>query len=344
MTRVGIVGASGYTGLELVRLLTGHPDVNLAFITSTSYINRRLSEVYPNMTRVSDLIFSGYNPEQTADVDVVFVALPHGRSMAVVAELFPLDVKIIDLSGDCRLPADLYQQWYKQEHVAPRLLEEAVYGLTEFNRAKIADAKLVSNPGCYPTGVVLATAPLIAEKLIEPSLTANCLSGVSGAGRLAGEAAHYCQIDENVSVYKVGGVHQHIPEMELTLEKITGKAAKVTFTPHLAPFSRGIFSTICAPIKSGVDVDNLISALAEYYQNEPFVHILPKGQFPQIKSVAGSNFCHIGAAVDERTGQAIIISAIDNLGKGAAGQAVQNMNVMMGLEETRGLLGAGLYP
>lgn len=344
MIRAGVVGASGYSGLELVRLLLAHPDAEPAFITSTSYIGQGLSDIYPGMTGVSDLKFTSFNMEEAAKADLVFVALPHGESMKVVGKLFRAGIKAIDISGDCRLPADLYRHWYKREHTEPELPESAIYGLTELNRESIAKAKVIANPGCYPTGVILAAAPLLAGKAIEPNIIANCLSGISGAGRAAGDDNHFCQADENVSVYKVGGLHQHIPEMELGLEKASGFKVKVAFTPHLAPFSRGIFSTVYAPVKQGWTAGKLHKILADFYRDELFVHVLPEGRFPQVKSVAGTNFCHIGVAADERTGQAVVISAIDNLGKGAAGQAVQNMNLMLGIEEARGLMGAGLYP
>lgn len=346
MFNAAIIGASGYSGIELVRLLSVHPRINLSLIVSSSFKGQKVSDVYPNLKGTTELEFSDVNTAEAAKADVVFTALPHGPSMEAVTALNDAGAsKIIDLSGDFRLPAAIYEQWYKRGHTSPDLIAKAVYGLPEINRAQIAKAELVANPGCYPTSVALGTIPLLRNRLIEPSLIANSLSGISGTGRKAGAINHFCHVNEDIIAYKAGGIHQHIPEMEQTLKRATGETASLTFTPHLTPVSRGIFSTIYAPLADkNTAAAELVAILEAYYQPEHFVQVLPLGQLPQVKSVAGSNYCHLGLTVDERTGQAIIFSAIDNLGKGAAGQAVQNMNIMLGLDETLGLRGAALYP
>jgi len=343
---VAVVGASGYSGIELVRLLSAHPDVNLSSVVSSTFKGEKVSDVYPNFKGMDELEFSAFDVEAAAKADIVFTALPHGASMGAVAELRDAGAKkIIDLSGDFRLPAAVYEKWYKRTHTAPDLIARAVYGLSEINRAQIAPATLVANPGCYPTSVALAVIPLLRSHVIETELIANSLSGISGAGRRTDAINHFCHVNEDILAYKAGGVHQHIPEMETSIKKAVGEGVTLTFTPHLAPFSRGIFSNIYARVVAKEKkTAELLAILEDYYQGEQFIQVLPAGKLPQVKSVAGSNYCHLGLAVDERTGQVVIISAIDNLGKGAAGQAVQNMNIMLGLDESLGLMGAALYP
>ena len=336
-----IIGGSGFSGAELVKLLAGHPFARLSAATSTTYEGRTVADLYPNLHGLADLAFTKLNVEAAAGADVVFLALPHGEAHKLVPELRDAGAaKIIDLSGDFRLPAETYEKWYGQQHAAPGLLGEAVYGLTELNREAIAGASLIANPGCFPTGVVLAAAPLFAAGLVEEDITANCLTGVSGAGRVTTDAVHFCRADENVVAYKVGGAHQHTPEMEQAL----GPAARVSFTPVLSPVSRGIYSLITAKPKTAAAVGKLQDLFANFYRNDHFVRVLGPGKFPEMKATAGSNYCHIGLAVDERLGRITVVSAIDNLVKGAAGQAVQNMNIMFGCEETAGLKTAGLYP
>lgn len=344
MVKVGIVGASGYSGLELLRLLRTHSHVEVGFVTSRSMVGKKLVDFHPSAAGVyDDLVFSTFDAAKAGEADVVFIALPHGAALDAVAEIDLDKVKVIDLSGDLRLPRDVYETWYKREHHHPGLLQEAVYGLTEFNREKIKKAALVSNPGCYPTSVALAVIPLLKSGAIGPEMMVSSVSGVSGAGRLPSGAVHFCQVDENVAAYKIGGVHQHIPEMEQAIVSYSGVQSKLSFTPHLGPYSRGILSTIYAKSSVG-STDELLEILKNSYDSEPFVQVLESGKSPQTKSVAGTNFCHIGAALDVRTGTATIISAIDNLGKGAAGQAIQNMNLMFGLEETTGLISGGIFP
>lgn len=341
MVKVAVVGASGYSGAELVRLLSGHPAIQLTRITSTRYVGQKICDLYTNLTGVCDLAFQAYDVQTAKQADVVFVALPHGKSMEVVPEITGDGRKVVDLSGDFRLPVDVYEQWYQNTHTAPDLIQQAVYGLPEINRAQISSASLVANPGCYPTSVILALAPAVQHRLIEPAVSVVSQSGISGAGRALKEAVHFCQADENLTAYKVGGVHQHIPEMELHLGD---PPLKVTFVPILAPISRGIYSTVYANLKADIGSVELTDLYAEFYGNAPFVRVLPDGRYPEVKAVAGTNFCHLGLAVDSHTGQLIVLSALDNLGKGAAGQAIQNMNLILGLEETTGLMQTGLYP
>lgn len=351
MVRVGIVGASGYTGSELIRFLLNHSKAELTYVTAHRYVGQKVSSLYPNFAGVCDLVYrnfpaDGGAAEAKEAAEVLFIALPHGASMEVVAQVLDGEHKIIDLSGDFRFAdKEIYESWYGMPHKCPTLLGMAVYGLPEVNRKAIKGTNFVSNPGCYPTGAILATAPLLAKGLVlEQDIIIDALTGVSGSGRAAKENTHYCYCDENVSSYKVGGVHQHIPEMEQEMSKIAGEEVRISFTPHLAPFSRGIYTTAYCNLKKDLSTTELIKIFSEFYEGEYFVKVLPEGEYPQVKSVAGSNFCHIGLKVDERTGRVIVISAIDNLAKGASGQAIQNMNIMCGFDETEGLTGVGLMP
>lgn len=347
MIKVGIIGASGYSGAELLRLLLGHSEVEISYLTANQYAGKKVSSLYPNLAGICDLTYVAYDLEKALkNCDVLFVALPHGKPMEIIPDLIVGKKKIIDLSGDFRLMDSAeYQKWYGFEHSSPDLLGAAVYGLTELNREKIRKADLVANPGCYPTGVILGVAPLLAEKVVaKDGIIADSLSGVSGSGRAAQDDTHYCFCDENVSVYKVGGVHQHIPEMEQELSKIAGDEVKIAFTPHLAPFSRGIYSTIYGKLTKEQTSSALIHLYQDFYAGEYFVEILEEEVFPQVKAVAGSNFCHIGLKVDKRTGWVVVVTAIDNLIKGAAGQAIQNMNLVCGFDETEGLRSIGLFP
>lgn len=347
MIKIAIIGASGYTGEELIRILVNHPAASIVAVTSETYAGNEVGDIYPNLTGVSCPAFVSLAVAKELDTaDLVFVALPHGESMAVVPGLLAKGLKVIDLSGDFRLasPED-YMSWYRKAHLAPDLLDKAVFGLPELFANDIKGGEFVSNPGCYPTSVILGAAPLMAGKIAYPQdIIVDSLSGVSGAGRKATEETHYCASDENVSSYKVGGVHQHIPEMERYLSIIADEEVKISFTPHLAPFSRGIYSTIYADLAKDITSEELHAAYAKFYGSSYFVKVLPLGKYPNVKAVAGSNFCHIGVAVDERCGRAIIVSAIDNLVKGASGQAIQNMNIMFGLPEQTGLKQVGLWP
>jgi N-acetyl-gamma-glutamyl-phosphate reductase len=347
MINIAIVGASGYTGEELVRLLVNHSEANIVAVTSETYAGQPIAEVYPNLTGTAIPPFTSLKETKAINgADVVFIALPHGQAMTAVPGILAKGIKVIDLSGDFRLESsDDYEFWYKKPHTAPEILESAVYGLPELFGGSVKSANLISNPGCYPTSVILGAAPLLSGKIVFPQdIIIDSLSGVSGAGRSATAETHYCSTDESVSSYKVGGVHQHIPEMELYLSKIAEDQVKISFTPHLAPFSRGIYSTLYADLKSDISATRLHAEYAKFYEASYFVEVLPLGKYPNLKAVAGSNYCHIGVAVDERCGRAIIVSAIDNLVKGASGQAIQNMNIMFGLPEETGLAQVGLWP
>lgn len=347
MLKVGIIGASGYTGAELIRLLVNHPGLKLTYITANQYAGKKVSLLYPNFAGVCDLTYEVFDAKKAKELtDILFVALPHGTAMEVIPQMLDGKHKVIDLSGDFRFAdKEIYESWYKMPHTYPELLGKAVYGLSEINREVIKKTNFLSNPGCYPTGAILAVAPLLANELVcTEDIVIDALTGVSGSGRGAKDETHYCFCDENVSSYKVGGVHQHIPEMEQEMGKIAKTEVKLSFTPHLAPFSRGIYSTLYCKLKKDVSTDKLLKVLSDFYENDYFVKVLTEGEYPQIKAVAGSNFCHIGLKVDKRTKRVIVISAIDNLVKGASGQAIQNMNLMCGFDETEGLTRIGLMP
>lgn len=346
MIKVGILGASGFTGAELMRILAGHPEVELAFTTANQYAGTPVADLYPNLTGIVDLEFLNYEPSLADGVDIVFAGLPHGSSMEFVPKLVTHDVKVVDLSGDFRFTdAEVYETWYDAPHTASGLLGRAVYGLTELYRDKIAESSFVANPGCYPTGALLALAPLIKLGVIEPTtIIIDALSGATGAGRTPKPETLYCAIDENLTAYKVGGRHQHTPEMEMVLSDMAGADLVVSFTPHLVPVGRAILTTAYADLPGHMETGDLIEKVSRFYNDERFVKVLPEGKMPQTKAVAGSNNCHLGYAVDARAGRVVAVSAIDNLVKGAAGQAVQNMNVMFGIDEAAGLTAIGLYP
>ena len=346
MIKAAIIGASGYTGAELIRLLNGHPQAAVFMATSRTCAGQKVSDLYPELFGITDLKYVEYSQNDAAKADIVFVALPHGEAMAVVAELYGKGPRIIDLSGDFRLADAVdYEKWYGQKHVKPELLSEAVYGLPELYAKKIGDADLVSNPGCYPTSVLLALTPALKATMIKPdSIVISSLSGISGAGRQANENTHFSARSDSVIAYKTGGVHQHIPEMECYLSEAAALPVKVSFTPHLGPFSRGIYSTVYADINKTVEDSEARETYVAFYRTAPFVKIMPAGEMPEMKAVLGSNYCHLGVAVDARTSRLTVCSAIDNLVKGAAGQAIQNMNIMLGLPEETGLKAVGLWP
>lgn len=347
MFRIGIIGASGYTGFELIRLLANHPKAVLSLITANRYVGKKVAELNPAFYGSTEIIFEKFDLAQMKDrADLVFVALPHGKSMEVVPGLLDGAMKVIDLSGDFRFTDQkVYESWYKVEHAAPFLLGRAVYGLSELMRERILESSFVANPGCFPTAAILALAPALKEGLIDPDdIIIDSLTGTSGAGRMVNQELHFSEIDNSLNSYKVGGVHQHIPEIELNLTKLAGSKVNISFTPHLAPFSRGIYSTIYAKLKTDIDLSEAILVYQDFYANDYFVKVLGSGLYPELKSVLGSNFCQLGLAVDQRSSRLIIISAIDNLVKGASGQAIQNMNLMLGLEEEEGLTGLGLRP
>lgn len=351
---VALIGASGYTGSELARLLAHHPGAALTVATASGErVGQPLSNLFPSLRGVCDLVLEEVNLDAIADTcDVAVVALGHGKALEIAPQLLKRGVRVIDLGADYRLrDADVYTEWYHLQHSAPELLREVVYGLPEWNREKIRDAKLVANPGCYPTSAILALAPFIAKDAIQArSIIVNSASGVSGAGRASfGVGTHFPETVGDFKAYNVGG-HRHTPEIEQALNDVSPNPddpqtrALVTFTAHLLPVARGILSTCYAAPRNEMTTEAAHQILSERYTDEPFVRVLPIGSYPQIKHVNGSNFCDVGTKVDVRTGRLIVISAEDNLLKGASGQALQNLNIMFGLPETMGLQGAAVFP
>lgn len=345
MIKAAIFGASGYTGQELTRILSGHPEVNLVAITSRRFAGKPVSEVFPSLKGLTHLKYQNVNPAQISDIcDIIFLALPHGVSMEIAPEFVRAGKKVIDLSADYRLrDIKTYETWY-QKHSSANFIKDAVYGIPELYRQKIKKAKLIANPGCYPTSIILGLAPALKKNILDVStIIADSASGVSGAGREPLTGSLFCEVDGGFKAYKVGK-HRHIPEIEQELNALAGKKFAISFTPHLLPVKRGILSTIYAKLKKDVSLEELHSLYCNFYAKEKFVRICPFGQYPNISSVCGSNYCDIGLAVDLRTKRVILMAAIDNLIKGAAGQAVQNMNIICGFEEDAGLKIAPLYP
>jgi len=343
--KVGIYGGSGYTGEELLRLLVSHPGAKVVAATSRRFAEVPVAEVYPVFSGLTDLVYTDASPEAVADlVDIVFLALPHGVSMEFAPIFLKAGRKVIDLSADFRIHAEAtYEAWYGR-HKAPGMLQEAVYGLPELHRESIRNTRLVANPGCYPTSIILGLAPVLKSRWIDTdSVIADSKSGVSGAGRDPQIASLYCEVAGGFKAYKVGG-HRHTPEIEQELSALAEREMKISFTPHLLPVKRGILSTIYAKLSKDVTAEEATALYQTFYREEPFVRICRSGQFPNLSSVVGSNYCDIGVTVDKRTGRIIIVSAIDNLIKGASGQAIQNMNLMCGLKEETGLPAIALFP
>lgn len=346
MTRIAIVGASGYTGVELARILCNHPHVQLTAVTSRQYAGMPLAEVFPNLRSKVSLICENLSTQEICDrADLIFTAVPHKTAMDLVPQLLGAGKKVIDLSADFRLrDVAVYEKWY-QAHSSAEYLHEAVYGLPEIYREAIGGARLVANPGCYPTSIILGLAPLLQADAIDVhTIIADSKSGTSGAGRGAAVGTLFCEVTDGFKPYKVGGTHRHIPEIEQELSVLAGEDLRISFTPHLLPISRGILSTVYASLRSGFDADGIQSLYENHYKNEQFVRVLPPGSLPATQYVRGSNFCDIGCTVDSRTGRIIVTSAIDNIVKGAAGQAVQNMNIVCGFPEAAGLEGAPFFP
>lgn len=346
MLRLGIIGATGYVGAEIVRLLALRDDIKITTVVSNSFAGQPFSEVYPSFRGIYDEICDGLDLDKIADkADFFIAALPHGVSTTVVPKLLGKGKRIIDHSGDFRFrDVKVYEEWYKVTHSSPELISQAVYGLPELYRDKIKNAVLVADPGCYPTCSVLGIAPALANKIVShKNIVINAVSGVSGAGRRSELSYAFCETAENFKAYGVGN-HRHTPEIEQELSLICGEEVIVSFTPHLAPMKRSMLATICLDLlDAGTTDEDVHKAYLDYYENEPFVRILPLGQLPQTKLVSGSNYIDISINVDKRTNKLLIISALDNLGKGAAGQAVQALNIMAGFDETKGLLTPGLY-
>jgi N-acetyl-gamma-glutamyl-phosphate reductase len=346
MRRVAIAGASGYTGVELLRLLLQHPLTKVVALVAETHSNQPIGEVFPSLAGFLDLACLPLDTAKlAAEAEFVFLALPHKTSMAVGEDLIQRGTRVLDLSADYRLKdVAAYPRWYGMEHVAPHLLKEAVYGLPELHRAEIAEARLVAVPGCYPTGAVLGLAPLIAEGLVDPdSVIIDAISGVSGAGRKAELPYHYSEVNESLKAYGVA-THRHTPEIEQELSRLAGREVTVSFTPHLAPLTRGILTTITASLQSQRASGDLLPLYRKFYREAPFVRVLAEGRLPETKHVLHSNFCDIGLVSDARTGRVIVVTAIDNLVKGASGQAVECFNLMAGMDQRAGLWIPGLFP
>ena len=346
MIKVGIIGATGYAGVEIVRLLQQHKDAEVVWYGSRSYIDKKYADVFANMFEIVDEKCLDDNIEELADkVDVIFTATPQGLCSSLVNEEILNKVKIIDLSADFRIKdVATYEKWYKIEHKSPEFIDEAVYGLCEINREKTKGARLIANPGCYTTCSILSIYPMVKEGLIDPkSIIIDAKSGTSGAGRGAKVPNLFCEVNENIKAYGVG-THRHTPEIEEQLGYAAGEEVLINFTPHLVPMQRGILVTAYANLKKEVAYEEVKAVYDKYYANEKFVRVLEKDVYPETKWVEGSNYVDVSFKIDERTGRIIMMGALDNLIKGAAGQAVQNMNIIFGLPENEGLQQVPMFP
>lgn len=345
MVKVSIIGATGYTGAELLRLLSGHEAAEVVAVTSESHTGADISDIYPHLgSFFADRLENLAALEDIARrSDVVFIALPHGHAMEAVRTISKHKTKVIDLGADYRFrDTAVYEKWYKLPHTHPDAV--AVYGLTELYREEVRTADIVGNPGCYTTASILALAPLVKSGLIDlSSIIVDAKSGVSGAGRSLSLGSHFTEVFESVKAYNIGG-HRHTPEIEQILSNLGGSEIVISFTPHLIPMARGILSTCYANLKRGVTAEQADAAYEGMYGSEPFIRLLGRGGYPVTKNTRGSNFCDLGWHIDSRTGRIVVVAALDNLVKGAAGQAIQNMNVMFGLDERAGLKQAPLYP
>jgi N-acetyl-gamma-glutamyl-phosphate reductase len=338
MVKVGVINVTGYTGMELARLLINHPKVKLTSVTGRSMAGERLGIVFPHLSDLNLTIRS-----ELDDVNLAFSAMPHKASAEVVLEALKRGIKVVDLSADFRLnDVSDYERWYGVSHPAPEFLEEAVYGLTELNRAQIASARLVANPGCYPTSAILALAPAAKEGIIGPDIVIDSKSGLSGAGRTLSLIAHFSEAGESVSAYALEG-HRHLPEMAQELGKLAPwTSPAITFLPHLVPMTRGILTSCYAKLAREATKEEILTLYRQFYQDEPFVRVVDSP--PQTKQARGTNLCLIHPTIDPRTDRLIVVSCLDNLIKGGAGQAIQNMNIMLGFPETMGLQMTAVYP
>ncbi|AHM56506.1 N-acetyl-gamma-glutamyl-phosphate reductase ArgC [Peptoclostridium acidaminophilum DSM 3953] len=345
MIKAGIMGATGYAGQQLAWLLLNHPEVEISFLSTNSYEDEAFSSIYKNYYGVADYTCVSTKTafEMLGDIDVLFCSLPHGKSMDAVKAAYDKGIKVIDLSADYRIGSkDTYSEWYELEHSYPFLLEKAVYGLPELHRDSIKNARIIANPGCYPTSVILALAPLLKNGLIDKSsIIADSKSGVSGAGRSADISNIYTEVNESIKAYKLGS-HRHTPEIEQELSKLGGENIVISFTPHLIPMNRGILSTCYATLNGSHEKSDIMKLYKDFYKDEFFVKVIDG--VPETRWVKSSNFCHIGFSVDKRTGRIVVVSAIDNLMKGAASQAVQNMNIIFGIDEKTGINFAPTFP
>lgn len=346
MKKVAIIGGTGYGAIELIRLLHTHPRMEVTKVISHSQSGEALSAIYPHLLSLPIIQLEQLETSSLAEeVDLVFLATPAGIAKDIVPELQNTSLKVIDLSGDLRLPVQAeYEEWYGQSAAPQAILDEAVYGLAEIYKEDIQKTKIISNPGCFPTSALLGLLPAIEKGVIEfDGIIIDGKTGVSGAGRTPTAATHFPETNDNVTPYKIGK-HQHIPEIEQYLSQAVDKKVTTTFTTHLIPMTRGLICTMYATIKQEIDTEKLIELYQSYYKESRFIRVLPEGQFPVTKAVQGSNFCDIGLYADKRSGQLIIASAIDNLVKGAAGQAIQNANIMSGWDEDLGLSIIPIYP
>ncbi len=343
MIRVGIAGATGYTGLELLRICSNHPEVEIIWATSDSYSGIELKNYCPAWQGRACIVLEKPDMDKMArEVDVVFLGLPHGVSMDYIPAILP-HAKVIDLGADFRIQnLEVYEKCYGLHHKLPTVVREAVYGIPEIYRQKIKTAQIIANPGCYPTSIIIPLHPLLKNQIIHPEIIADSKSGVTGAGKKPTEVTHFCEVDENFKAYKIGE-HRHQPEIQEQLSKAYGDSVEIIFTPHLLPIKRGILSTIYVQGDPSISEKEMWNVIDNFYQNEPWVRVYPLGQFPEIKWVLGSNFCDIGLKQVGKN-HFVIVSAIDNLTKGASGQAVQNMNVLFGIDERVGLPSSVLYP
>lgn len=345
MLKVGVLGGTGYAGIETVRLLCRHDGVEITRIVSQSFAGQKISDVYQNLRGICDVTCCALDVDDIAEnCDLVFTALPHGASKEVIPALYERGLKIIDLSGDFRYnDVEVYEKWYGAPHSSPELLKESVYGLCELHREEIRTSRLIGNPGCYTTCSILALAPLVKNGLIDNKhIIIDAKSGVTGAGRGLALPNMFCECTENMKAYKIA-THRHTSEIEQELSLLAGEDIILSFTPHLAPMKRGILATCYADLKDAQSVEALVEVYKKFYQKEKFVRIYAAGELPEIKHITGSNYVGIGLAVDPRMQRVIVVSCIDNLVKGAAGQAVQNMNLLCGFPEDTGLCEAGFY-
>lgn len=344
MWKIGIVGASGYAGGELMRFLARHPRAEIKAIASRSHVGKPLCEVFPSLA-LPDLPLTFVAPTEMDECDMVFLAVPHGVAHGMVEPLLKNGQKVIDIGADFRIKdLDVYTKWYGIEHQAPHLMSEAVYGLPEIHRSKIRKTSLVGNPGCYPTSTILALAPLMESGMADlNTIVVDSLSGLSGAGRGEGALYHFPHAAENCLAYGIG-THRHVPEIEQELRELAGKDLQITFTPHLVPSIRGILTTITLDVKDIKSTEELTELYQSYYKDEYFIRVLGTDSLPQTKNVLTSNFCELGVRFDARVGRAVVVSAIDNLAKGAASQAIQNMNIMAGWDEKLGIDQPAVYP
>ena len=337
--RVGVVGATGYTGEELVRTLVKHPKVEITYVSGKEDRNELISDIFPYLKGKLDISCRAFSPEDAAEIaDLFFLTLPHTVSMQYVAQLLKAGKKVIDISADYRLQdAKVYEKFYKVPHTDPANLKGAVYGLPELHRDQIREAKLVANPGCYPTGAILGIVPGLKKGVFDPaSIQIDAKSGVTGAGRKAVKELLFSEVNESLKAYKLFE-HQHVPEIDQELTALSGESVQVVFVPHLIPINRGILSTIYVKLSKTMTTDSLVGLYQDFYHMEPFVQVYKDGTLPEVRNVVNTNYCHIGLRVNEKKGLAVVVTVIDNLSKGAATQAIQNMNIMCGFQETEGL-------